>query len=382
MDFHCQHFSARRCQSCELLPLTVAGSVGQKQNLLAQLFPAVSLQPLQYCSDPTGSRIRARMAVDWKQSSPTFGFFDQRQQVVPVEDCPLHHPLISRTVPFLREFLLRARLTPFDPDRNTGELKFVVLTAAPDSESLMIQWVLRSQEAVSRIRSVWRRLSQADRGCVRVMGIGIQPLRSSQIGAELELNVSEESSLRIRFGQLSLYFGPGSFIQTNHEIAARLYLAAGQRIAAGVPGPVLDLYCGAGGFGLMAASQGRAVLGLEKSAAAVENARRAAADMRLNAVFRQCSLESEQAVLNQSSDFSTVICNPPRRGLDEASLELIQRLAPERVLYSSCSPQTLARDLQLLSENFHPIWMQGFDMFPLTEHFEVLCELERTGGKN
>ena len=382
MDFHCQHFSARRCQSCDHLPLTFAGSVSQKQNLLAQLFPGVSLQPLQHCSDPNGSRIRARMAVDWKQSSPTFGFFDQQQRVVPVEDCPLHHPLISQAVPFLREFLLRARLTPFDPDNNTGELKFAVLTAAPDSESLMIQWVLRSQEAVSRIRSAWRRLSLADRGCVRVMGIGIQPLRTSQIAAELELNVSEESSLRIRFGQLSLFFGPGSFIQTNHEMAARLYQAAGQRIAAGVPGPVLDLYCGAGGFGLMAASHGRAVLGLEKSAAAVENARRAAVEMGFTAEFRQCSLESEQDLLDQSSGFSTVICNPPRRGLDAASLELIQRLAPQRLLYSSCSPQTLARDLRLLAGNFRPVWMQGFDMFPLTEHFEVLCELERTGGKN
>lgn len=382
MDFHCQHFSARRCQSCDHLPLTFAGSVSQKQNLLAQLFPGVSLQPLQHCSDPNGSRIRARMAVDWKQSSPTFGFFDQQQRVVPVEDCPLHHPLISQAVPFLREFLLRARLTPFDPDHNTGELKFAVLTAAPDSESLMIQWVLRSQEAVSRIRSAWRRLSLADRGCVRVMGIGIQPLRTSQIAAELELNVSEESSLRIRFGQLSLFFGPGSFIQTNHEMAARLYQAAGQRIAAGVPGPVLDLYCGAGGFGLMAASHGRAVLGLEKSAAAVENARRAAVEMGFTAEFRQCSLESEQDLLNQSSGFSTVICNPPRRGLDAASLELIQRLAPQRLLYSSCSPQTLARDLRLLAGNFRPVWMQGFDMFPLTEHFEVLCELEQTSGKN
>lgn len=382
MDFHCQHFSARRCQSCDHLPLTFAGSVSQKQNLLAQLFPGVSLQPLQHCSDPNGSRIRARMAVDWKQSSPTFGFFDQQQRVVPVEDCPLHHPLISQAVPFLREFLLRARLTPFDPDHNTGELKFAVLTAAPDSESLMIQWVLRSQEAVSRIRSAWRRLSLADRGCVRVMGIGIQPLRTSQIAAELELNVSEESSLRIRFGQLSLFFGPGSFIQTNHEMAARLYQAAGQRIAAGVPGPVLDLYCGAGGFGLMAASHGRAVLGLEKSAAAVENARRAAVEMGFTAEFRQCSLESEQDLLNQSSGFSTVICNPPRRGLDAASLELIQRLAPQRLLYSSCSPQTLARDLGLLAGNFRPVWMQGFDMFPLTEHFEVLCELEQTSGKN
>ncbi|MFM7864583.1 MAG: 23S rRNA (uracil(747)-C(5))-methyltransferase, partial [Planctomycetaceae bacterium] len=75
-------------------------------------------------------------------------------------------------------------------------------------------------------------------------------------------------------------------------------------------------------------------------------------------------------------------CNPPRRGLDAASLELIQRLAPQRLLYSSCSPQTLARDLRLLAGNFRPVWMQGFDMFPLTEHFEVLCELERTGGKN
>jgi 23S rRNA (uracil747-C5)-methyltransferase len=382
VDFSCQHFEVERCRSCELLPLQVHGSVSRRQVLLRQLFPDVNLQPLQYSSNPAGSRIRARMAVDWQQSPLGFGFFDQRQQVVPVEDCPLHHPLITQSIPTLREFLLRAQLTPFDPDRNSGELKFVVLTAAPDAGQVMVQWVLRSQESVSRIRSVWRKMSPADRGTVHVMGVGIQPLRSSQIGAELELCVSEERSLQIRFGDLPLFFGPGSFIQTNHEIATRLYSAAGQRISGGVPGPVLDLYCGAGGFGLMAASHGRAVVGLEKSATAIENARRSAELMGVAAEFRQCSLEADQTMLAADEYFSTIICNPPRRGLDPASIELIQRLAPQRVLYSSCSPQTLARDLQLLSGQFQPIWMQGFDMFPLTEHFEVLCELELTVGKS
>lgn len=382
MDFSCQHFAAERCRSCELLPLQVPGSVSRKQLLLRQLFPEVDLQQLQYCSNPAGSRIRARMAVDWKQSLLGFGFFDQRHQVVPVEDCPLHHPRITQSIPVLREFLLRAQLTPFDPDRNSGELKFVVLTAAPDTGQVMVQWVLRSQEAVSRIRSVWRKLAPADHDLVHVMGVGIQPLRTSQIGAETELCVSEETSLKIRFGNLPLFFGPGSFIQTNHEMATRLYSAAGQRITEGIPGPVLDLYCGAGGFGLTAASHGRTVLGLEKSATALENARRSAELMEVAAEFRQCSLESDPTMLAVNGHFSTIICNPPRRGLDPASLALIQRLAPQRVLYSSCSPQTLARDLQLLAGQFQPIWMQGFDMFPLTEHFEVLCELERTGGKS
>lgn len=382
MDFSCQHFAAERCRSCDLLPLQMLGSVSRKQVLLRHLFPDVDLQPLQYCTNPAGSRIRARMAVNWQQSPLGFGFFDQQHQVVPVEDCPLHHPLITQSIPLLRQFLLQAQLTPFDPDRNSGELKFVVLTAAPDTGQVMVQWVLRSQESVSRIRSVWRKQSQADRGTVSVMGVGIQPLRSSQIGAELELCVSEEQSLGIRFGNLPLFFGPGSFIQTNHEMATRLYSAAGQRLSGGIPGPVLDLYCGAGGFGLTAASHGRPVVGLEKSATALENARRSAKLMDVPARFHQCSLEADQSLLPADQYFSTIICNPPRRGLDPASLALIQRMAPQRVLYSSCSPQTLARDLRLLSGQFRPIWMQGFDMFPLTEHFEVLCELELTVGKS
>ena len=382
MDFRCTHFAAARCRSCELLQLGVSGSADSKQSLLLQLFPDVSLQPMQFSSTPAGSRIRARLAVNWQSSPLTFGFFDQQQRIVPIADCPLHHPLISAAVPFLAEFIQQARLSPYDPDQDSGELKFVVLTAAPDSSQLMVQWVLRSQESISRIRSLWNRLSQSGQTTVHVMGAGIQSQRTSRIGADLEFSISQTQQLEIRFGELRLFFSPGGFVQTNHEIATRLYAAAGQRIALGTPGRVLDLYCGSGGFGLMAAMQGRRVLGLEKSQVAVENACTSAAVMGLNAEFRQCSLDASLEALADAGRFSTVICNPPRRGLDPASRALIQALAPQRVLYSSCSPQSLARDIQLLAPQFRPCWMQGFDMFPLTEHFEVLCELEQTGSKS
>ena len=201
MDFRCTHFAAARCRSCELLPLGVSGSADSKQSLLLQLFPDVSLQPMQFSSTPAGSRIRARLAVNWQSSPLTFGFFDQQQRIVPIADCPLHHPLISAAVPFLAEFIQQARLSPYDPDQDSGELKFVVLTAAPDSSQLMVQWVLRSQESISRIRSLWNRLSQSGQTTVHVMGAGIQSQRTSRIGADLEFSISQTQQLEIQIGR-------------------------------------------------------------------------------------------------------------------------------------------------------------------------------------
>lgn len=375
---HCEHFQSHYCRSCSLLDKTYEATLEQKQSVLAQLFPDVLILPFVRCREITGSRIRAKLAVTGTHEQAQIGFYDDHQTIVAVDDCPLHHPLINEWTQRLPTIIREARLAPFDVQTNRGELKYVVMTCSPTHQQLMIQFVLRSREAVDRIRSLWRRMTDAEKQSIPVISINLQPLRSSSITGTEEIPVSEQSSLPIRFGTTELLFGPRSFLQTNYEVAAALYDSAARILKEKAAEKLLDLYCGAGAFSLTAGADVRSVVGIDVSANAIANATEAALrNNRANAQFLCRSLAAITADRLAEREFDSIICNPPRRGLDVASIALIQTLKPQRLLYSSCNASTLQRDIQLLTTQYAIEHLQPFDMFPFTNHFEVLSLLCR-----
>ncbi|MFM7059144.1 MAG: methyltransferase domain-containing protein [Planctomycetota bacterium] len=372
----CRHFATQTCRSCSLLQYSLEVARQQQLQVLQDALASLncSVSPV-WCTSPAGSRIRGRLAVAGSALSPVLGFFNAEQRVVPAADCPLHHPLITNSLEWLLHFIQAARLEPYSPETDRGELKFLVATASPSSSQLMLQWVLRSRESLDRIRGVWRRLSAGERGDVTVMAAGLQPKRSSRMTCEAEYILSEQQALEVTYPApaVSLLVAPGSFVQSNYEIAGALYAAAAARLQRLRPRRVLDLYCGSGAFAMVAAQSGAQVVGVDVVHASIDCARTAAARQNLTAEFRTCPAGALQAA-EFPERFDVVICNPPRGGLDAATRNLLRELAPATLLYSSCNPATLARDLTQLSDRYAVTWMQPFEMFPATTHWEVLCE--------
>jgi 23S rRNA (uracil747-C5)-methyltransferase len=376
----CEHFQSSRCRSCRMLDSTYNSTLQHKLSVLTQLFPETRVSPFVPCHEVAGGRIRAKLAVTGTIEQPQIGFFDDRQTLVAVADCPLHHPLINEWTQRLPSIIRETRLMPYDMQTDRGELKFVVITCSPGHHQLMIQFVLRSREAVDRIRSLWGRMTAAEKQSVAVLSINLQPVRSSTITGTEEIGISDQTSLRIRFNDTELQFGPQSFIQTNYEIAAKLYAAAGYLLETLRAKNVLDLYCGAGAFSLTACANADKVVGIDISSNAIACANDAARRHgRNNAQFLCRGLDQFSADELAAHNFDTVICNPPRRGLDRASVTLIQTLHPRYVVYSSCNPVTLQRDVQLLAPGYAIDHLQPFDMFPFTQHFEVLALLRYQG---
>lgn len=375
---HCAHFESQRCRSCSLLDNTYNATLQHKQDVLTQLFPATRILPFVPCREVAGSRIRAKLAVTGTLDDLQIGFFDDQQTLVAVDDCPLHHALINEFTQRLPSIIRENRLMPCDMQADRGELKFVVITCSPTQQQLMVQFVLRSREAVDRVRSLWRRMTDVEKQSIAVMSVNIQPVRSSTIAGTEEIPISEATNLPIRFGNTELLFGPQSFLQTNFEIAAALYASAAHLLQDHSAENVLDLYCGVGAFSLAACSHARSVTGIDISSNAIACADEAVRrNHRQNVQFLCHSLDRFAADGLTSHNFDTIICNPPRRGLDAASVTLIQALNPRLLLYSSCNPVTLQRDIQLLASDYQMDHLQPFDMFPFTHHFEVLALLVR-----
>ena len=400
----CYHHDFGECGSCPLFsvpyPEQLSGRYENAVNTLASVIgDEIWLPPVE--SPVTNIRNKAKMAVTGTIENPKLGLTTG----VDLTDCQVYLPTIRAAFPAIKQFITLCQLQPYDLSpskekvtparaRSRGELKYVMVTAAPSGE-LMISLVLRSTADLSRIKSKLP-LFKSMLLNLKVFSVNIHPEHKATLLGDREIMLTEQVALPMQLGTVNLLLGPVSFFQTNTYIAEQLYRTAANWVSelvtigavpsveeaplSAVSKPtgelrIWDLYCGVGGFAQALRAPGREITGIELSPEAIENAKQAAdSDIRFIAEDATAfALSSREPV----PDF--VIVNPPRRGIGPELATWINDAKPSYVLYSSCNPTTLAQDLAQLT-NYQVIKAQLFDMFPNTTHSEVLTLLKYLDG--
>lgn len=414
----CQLHDASLCRSCPNLDLSLAQQLQLKQSavqatLAGQVETAAWLEP--FASAPSHFRNKAKLAVSGTTHAPVLGLVDRFDNGTDLTSCPLHVNEIKAALAPLTRAITRMGLQPYSIVKRRGELKHVLITASANGQ-MMVRFVLRSTAQLPAIRKGAPRM-QSELPGLRVLSVNIQPRPAAILEGEREIILSQDSTLDMplylpeldadgvvvnnKKSVLPLVLPPQSFFQTNSDVAAGLYAqarawardyAGGQAGAlTGEPGAgrahsdatqssqsIWDLYCGVGGFALALAQPGAQVLGVEVSAPAIDGARTAAAQLSLTSP--QVRFEAGDAsVLDASGQVyghdkpDLLVVNPPRRGIGELAAS-IEDSGIQRVLYSSCNPASLAKDLEVMS-SYRVRRARLFDMFPHTNHAEVLVEL-------
>lgn len=414
----CQLHDASLCRSCPNLDLPLAQQLQLKQSavqatLAGQVEMRAWLEP--FASAPSHFRNKAKLAVSGTTHAPVLGLVDRFDNGTDLTSCPLHVNEIKAALAPLTRAITRMGLQPYSIVKRHGELKHVLVTASANGQ-LMVRFVLRSTAQLPAIRKGAPRLQNELPG-LRVLSVNIQPRPAAILEGEREIILSQDSTLDMplylpelgadgvvvnnKKSVLPLVLPPQSFFQTNSDVAAGLYAqarawardyAGGQagvltgESGAGGAHPdatqssqsIWDLYCGVGGFALALAQPGAQVLGVEVSAPAIDGARAAAAQLGLTSP--QVRFEAGDAsVLDASGQVyghdkpDLLVVNPPRRGIGELAAS-IEGSGIKRVLYSSCNPASLAKDLEVMS-SYRVRRARLFDMFPYTNHAEVLVEL-------
>ena len=429
----CQLHDASLCRSCPNLDLPLAQQLQLKQSavqatLAGQVETAAWLEP--FASAPSHFRNKAKLAVSGTTHAPVLGLVDRFDNGTDLTSCPLHVNEIKAALAPLTRAITHMGLQPYSIVKRRGELKHVLNTASANGQ-LMVRFVLRSTAQLPAIRKGAPRL-QSELPGLRVLSVNIQPRPAAILEGEREIILSQDSTLDMplylpeldadgvvvnnKKSVLPLVLPPQSFFQTNSDVAAGLYAhaRAGVRDDAGGGGvtgaeaaregaggqagvltgesgaggaypdaiqssqSIWDLYCGVGGFALALAQPGAQVLGVEVSAPAIDGARAAAAQLGLTSP--QVRFEAGDAsVLDASGQVyghdkpDLLVVNPPRRGIGELAAS-IEDSGIQRVLYSSCNPASLAKDLEVMS-SYRIRRARLFDMFPHTNHAEVLVEL-------
>ncbi len=414
----CQLHDASLCRSCPNLDLPLTQQLQLKQSavqatLAGQVETAAWLEP--FASAPSHFRNKAKLAVSGTTHAPVLGLVDRFDNGTDLTSCPLHVNEIKAALAPLTRAITRMGLQPYSIVKRRGELKHVLITASANGQ-MMVRFVLRSTAQLPAIRKGAPRL-QSELPGLRVLSVNIQPRPAAILEGEREIILSQNSTLDMplylpelgadgvvvnnKKSVLPLVLPPQSFFQTNSDVAAGLYAqarawardyAGGQAGAlTGEPGAgrahsdatqssqsIWDLYCGVGGFALALAQPGAQVLGVEVSAPAIDGARAAAAQLSLTSP--QVRFEAGDAsVLDASGQVyghdkpDLLVVNPPRRGIGELAAS-IEDSGIQRVLYSSCNPASLTKDLEVMS-SYRVRRARLFDMFPHTNHAEVLVEL-------
>ncbi|HET9221163.1 MAG TPA: 23S rRNA (uracil(1939)-C(5))-methyltransferase RlmD, partial [Roseiflexaceae bacterium] len=218
------------------------------------------------------------------------------------------------------------------------------------------------EQTLGKLAGRWRD------SCPALAGVTIQSRPPVQLGAD---HLVEE------LGGIAFHLRPTTFFQVNRASAETLLRLARAGLALHDDARLLDLYCGTGAFSLPLANEVAAVVGVEEHPGAVEDARTTATQNGVNnARFENGLVERTLERLNQ--DFDAAILDPPRRGCHPLALAALLRVAPARLVYISCHPATLARDLKALtSGGYRVVSVRPVDLFPQTPHIESVSVLVR-----
>lgn len=371
----CQYFLQSQCKSCTLLDKSYEETIILKEVALKKLFDQKNIIYKKTCALENGvsnTRNKAKLAVFIRNDLITFGFYQSNGDTVELEECPLHMEGINSILPTIKDILTKYKIAPYDFKTKSGELKYLLISKT--DKDFLLRFVLRSKESLDRLKKAAIDL-QDQNTSIKVITANIQPIHQAIIEGEEEQILTKDSIIIHQFDEFKLALGARSFFQVTPEIARKLYSTVAEAIALDKPKSLIDLYCGVGAFSFYAKRTCPDVTGVEISKEAIDCAKKSVELNKSSVQFH--AMDAEEFLKKNQRHFEAVLVNPPRRGLNTDILEMLQKMAPEFIYYSSCNAETLARDYKFLEPSYKIQTLQIFDMFPFTTHYETLMCLSK-----
>lgn len=392
----CEH--AERCGGCPIIALPYGEQLGMKRGRVVQSasrYPSLELvytEPVLAAEPVTAYRTRAKLIV---APGGKLGLFAKGggHQVVDIPHCRVVSPALAAVAAFLRPRIQADEATggplaPFDA-AGAGSLRAVDLReirAFEGEDRVLVTLVVhRSRVAdMAALEATAKSLGEAE---PRILGVALNfhEGESPQILGNETVVAYGVASAPDRIGRATHEATYGSFVQAHRGQAERVHATVTDLLGLGRPREtplrVLDLYGGSGAIALALAEAGAQVHLVESFAPAVQNvataAKRASADVKAEAADVASAL---RRFAESKASFDAAVVNPPRRGMSPLARELLSRLEVPTLVYVSCDPDTLARDLDHFTRlGYGVTTLRPLDMIPLTDEVETIALLRRTG---
>ncbi|RMH40471.1 MAG: class I SAM-dependent RNA methyltransferase [Deltaproteobacteria bacterium] len=292
--------------------------------------------------------------------------------VVSTLGCAVVEPVVDRVARAVAADHAACGLAAFDERTRAGHLRYLLVRS--DGERALAGIVTAPSAPAAAVDRLAERLRARVPAVVGVVHVVNDATGGALLGPRRRI-ASGAAVIREALGDLDVEVGIGSFFQVNRDQAARLYAAVADAVQAAPGVRAVDVYCGVGGIALTLAARGADVLGIERDADAVATARAAARRHGLRARFEAADAAR---LVDLAGAVDVAVVNPPRKGLDVPTRAALARLAPARIAYVSCHPDSLARDLgDLRGAGYRVERAVPFDLMPGTAQVETVAILRR-----
>ena len=376
------------CSSCAYKCISYACELDIKRRDVAEAFVKAGLPEVKVASitpSPTlvGYRNKAQYPIaKSKDGEYVIGFFAPKShRVTEARKCPLAPAIFGKILDTVAAFFKKYDLSVYDEESGDGLLRHIYIRRGEVSGEILLTVVINgtslphSEELVSEITTRYP----------EVVGVllNINERKTNVILGEDYVTLCGRDYIFDTLGGVNLKITAPSFYQVNRAAADLLYAKAKELAAPTKKDTVLDLYCGAGSIGLSMADAAKEIIGIEIVDSAVECATFNAENNGISSAkfYTGDAVDTEKMLLNAEKERGekispdVIILDPPRGGTTEALIKYISTLNPQRVVYISCNPQTLARDVVVFKKlGYTAGEVFAFDLFPATGHVEsVVC---------
>ena len=376
---------AKKCGGCPMLGLDYAEQLKQKEAAVRKLVGKYGpVAPIRGAENPCHYRnkVISTFAAGPGGKLVSGIYAAGTHKVLPVESCLLQDEVLDKTMQAVRAAANACRYQPYDEDKGTGLVRHCLLRRGVATGQVMVVLVTAQPVLPGAKNFVKALLAETAQRGVTVTTVvqNVNSRKTSVVLGEAEKVLYGKGFILDTLCGKTYAISPRSFYQVNPAQTAVLYGLAVEAAKLTGKEVVLDAYCGIGTIGLTAADHAKQVVGVELNRDAVQDA---IGNARHNGVknarfFAADATQwiGEAAAAGERAD--VIFMDPPREGSTPQFIESVARMAPKRVVYVSCNPVTLARDLELLTRKGYKVESSTpVDMFPHSEHIEVVCSMVR-----
>lgn len=371
---------ARQCGGCQLQGISYEEQLEQKQKKTEELIgPYCRVFPICGMEDPYHYRNKVHAVLDHKKGKVISGIYAEgSHRVVPVDECLIEDEKADEIIVTIRELLQSFKLPVYDEDTGRGLFRHILIRVGKTSGQIMVVLVMASPIFPSKNNFI--RVLRQKHPEITTIVQNINDQDTSMVLGEREKVLYGKGYITDTLCGKVFRISSRSFYQINPVQTEKLYQKAIHLASLTGKERIVDAYCGIGTIGLIASDRVKQVIGIELNEDAVRDAMKNARANNVSNVEFYCDdagdFMREMAANGEKVD--VVFMDPPRSGSDEIFLSSVVQLAPKRVVYISCNPETMARDLEYLTDHgYRAITAWPFDMFPSTAHIEVVTCLSR-----
>ena len=332
------------------------------------------------CKEPNGYRNKTQLPIGRETNGEVvMGFYGSHShRIIPCEKCLLQPDEFNEIAAVCREWIEDNNISTYNEQTHMGLLRHLYMRKGFDSGEVMVCLVING-DAVPNIESLVSSLNRRFENIASII-LNINKEKTNVIQGQTCKTIYGSDFITDTLCGLRFNISPLSFYQINHDQTQRLYAKAKEYAMLTGDEFIIDLYCGAGTIGLSMADECKRVLGVEIIPQAIENARENAQQNNIKNAEFICGDASDAAekLAKKGETPDVVVIDPPRKGCSGDVISAIVKMSPKRVVYVSCEPETLARDLAMFNERgYGTAEVTPVDMFPRTASVETVARLEK-----